>query len=285
MYIKGMHGLGDNIYQRGFIKNIPHEVQLETPWPQVYQGLDHVKFIKPNTKLRTQSKNLEKVDPNIKWESVNPDDIRMPVKVHYGRPKGFRGIINEMSECLGIRPPEKFDLPDFKSEFPWIQDLGEFALIRPLTERKEWLNSARNPKPEYIEKSASMLKDSGIKIVSIADLQAKQEWLVKPEPYSDVKYYKGELQVKEILALVQAAKYTIGGVGWIVPASLCYGNKAWIVLGGHGMFNAPEVIMYRQPNEVSFAMPDKYCRCTNMTHDCNKEISNYEDKFAEWLRK
>jgi hypothetical protein len=284
MYIRGMHGLGDNIYQRGFIKNANTEVLLETPWPQIYQGLDHIKFVKPNTKLRTQSKNIKKNDSDIVWERINPNDIINPIRVHYGRPKGFKGIVREMSDCFGIRPTT-FDLPDFASEFSWIQDLGEFALVRPITERKEWFNSARNPKPEYIAKSAEMLKDSGIRVISIADLKPKEEWLLKPEPWADRKFHKGELGVRELLALVQSAKYTIGGVGWIVPASLCYNNKAWIVLGGHGMFNSPEAIMYRQPNQVAFAMPDKYCRkCTNMTHDCNKEISNYENKFADWLR-
>lgn len=287
IYVKGMHGLGDNIYQRGFIKEIKTEVYLETPWPQIYQGLDHVKFIKPNTKLRTQSKNIAKEDSDIQWLDIDPskyDGYRHRKKIHYGNPKRSRGIIREMADCFDVRP-SKFDLPDFRSEFPWIKDLGEFALIRPVTERKEWFNKARNPKPEYIKKSTEMLKDSGIKIISIADLKKDEEWLIEPKPYSDKKFHKGELGVKELLALVQSAKYTVGGVGWIVPASLCYNNKAWIVLGGHGHYNSPEFIMYRQPNQVSFAKPDNFCRCRNMTHDCDKEISNYENQFAEWLRK
>lgn len=279
-----MHGLGDNIYQRGFIKNIRGDVILETPWPQIYQGLDNVQFVKPHTKLRTQSKNISKKDPDIVWSDINPKDIIKPVRIHYGRPRGFKGIVREMSNCFGVRPTT-FDLPDFLSEYSWIQDLGEFALVRPVTERAEWFNKARNPKPEYIAKSAEMLKDMGIRVLSIADLKPKHEWLIQPEPWADRKFHKGELDVKELLALVQAAKYTIGGVGWIVPASLCYNNRAWIVLGGHGMFNSPEVIMYKQPNRVEFAIPNKYCRkCTNMEHDCNKEIKNYETKFANWLR-
>lgn len=284
IYVKGMHGLGDNIYQRGFIKNLNDEVYLETPWPEIYEGLDNVKFVKPYTKLRTQSKNINKT--NVDWISEDASEFdrhNKRIKVHYGNPKS-RGIIREMSECFGIRPAG-FDLPDFRQEFPWIEELGEFALIRPATERKEWFNAARNPKPEYLKKSSEMLKDSGIKVISVADLKPKEEWLVKPQPYSDVKYHKGELSVKELLALVHSAKYTIGGVGWIVPASLCYNNRAWIVLGGHGAYNSPEFIMYRQPNRVEFAMPDDFCRCRDMKHDCNKEISNYETKFAEWLSK
>lgn len=287
IYIKGMHGLGDNIYQRGFIKEIKTEVYLETPWPQIYQGLDHVKFIKPDTKLRTQSKNLDKADSTFTWLDAKPSDYetyRPRKKIHYGNPRRALGIYREMSECFGFRA-SGFDLPDFRSEFPWIQELGEFALIRPVTERKEWFNKARNPKSEYIAQSAQILKDSGIKIISIADIKANEEWFVKPVSYSDIQYHKGELNVKELLALVQSAKYTIGGVGWIVPASLCYNNKAWIVLGGHGYYNSPEFIMFKQPNQVTFAKPDNFCRCRDMKHDCSKEISNYEDQFTEWLRK
>jgi len=284
IYIKGMHGLGDNIYQRGFIKHFKEEVYLETPWPQIYQGLDHIKFVKPITKLRTQSKNINKEDPNIKWVTIDPEKADRKIKPFYGGIAKFRGIIGEMQRCFDIKP-NGFDLPDFRSEFPWIQELGEFALIRPATERKEWLNAARNPKPEYIAQSADILKSQGIKIVSIADIKPNEEWLVGKEPYSDVKFHGGELNVKELLALLQSAKYTIGGVGWIVPASLCYNNKAWIILGGHGFYNSPEVIMYRQPNKVAFATPNKYCLCKNMRHDCNKEIKNYEEKFTAWLRR
>jgi len=282
LYIKGMHGLGDNIYQRGFIKLIKKDVYLETPWPQIYEGLEHVKFVRPYTKLRTQSKNIESTE--VEWLDNVKHNPKNKLRIHYGKPKGSGGIIREMRDCFNMRPPKQFDLPDFASQFPWIQDLGEFALVRPVTERKEWFNKARNPKAEYIAKSAEMLKDMGIKVISIADLKPKEEWLVKPAPYADKKFHKGELSVKELLALVQCSKYTIGGVGWIVPASLCYNTKAWIVLGGHGAYNSPEFIMYRQPNQVKFAMPDNFCRCRDMKHDCNKEIGNYESKFAEWLQ-
>jgi hypothetical protein len=284
MYIRGMQGLGDNIYQRAFIKNIKEDVYLETPWPQIYQGLENVKYIQPNTKLRTQAKNVLKDDPNIIWEDIEIDKVKNVKRIHYGRPKGFRGIPNELAISFGVKATQ-FDLPDFRSEFPWIQDLGEYALIRPSTERKEWFNSARNPKPEYIARSAEILKDMGIKIISIGDINMIDEWLVSPEPYADIKFHDGQLGVKELLALTQSARYTVSGVGWIVPASLCYNNPAWIVLGGHGMFNSPEAIMYRQKNSVAFAMPDKFCRCIDMRHDCNKEISNYEQQFTNWLRR
>lgn len=55
MFIRGMMGLGDNIYARAFIRQYPG-AYLETPWPQLYSDID-VKCVRPTTQLRTQSKN------------------------------------------------------------------------------------------------------------------------------------------------------------------------------------------------------------------------------------
>ena len=38
MYIEGMMGLGDNVYQRAFISAIKFPVYIETPWPELYEG-------------------------------------------------------------------------------------------------------------------------------------------------------------------------------------------------------------------------------------------------------
>lgn len=47
MFIRGMLGLGDNIYARAFVKK--HlGAYLETPWPQLYADID-VKCVRPST--------------------------------------------------------------------------------------------------------------------------------------------------------------------------------------------------------------------------------------------
>lgn len=58
MFIRGMLGLGDNIYARAFVKK--HlGAYLETPWPQLYADID-VKCVRPSTQLRTQAKNVQR---------------------------------------------------------------------------------------------------------------------------------------------------------------------------------------------------------------------------------
>ena len=46
MIVRGMKGLGDNIYQRAFVKRLPGPVYLETPWPELYEDLPGVKFVR-----------------------------------------------------------------------------------------------------------------------------------------------------------------------------------------------------------------------------------------------
>ena len=57
IYIAGMMGLGDNIYQRSFIKLLDGDIYLRTPWPEIYKDLRNVFPVKSETILRTQRKN------------------------------------------------------------------------------------------------------------------------------------------------------------------------------------------------------------------------------------
>lgn len=53
--LEGMNGLGDNIYQRPFLRYFPGSY-IKTPWPEVYSDMD-VFCVRSNTSLRTQHKN------------------------------------------------------------------------------------------------------------------------------------------------------------------------------------------------------------------------------------
>ena len=59
MYIEGMMGLGDNVYQRAFISAIKFPVYIETPWPELYEGT-LARPVLPLTHLRTQMKNIKR---------------------------------------------------------------------------------------------------------------------------------------------------------------------------------------------------------------------------------
>lgn len=272
MNIIGMKGLGDNIYQRAFIKNLRGPVWLETPWPELYSDLPDVHFVKPDTKLRTQAKNIGK---RTAWERMPRGHI---VRNGYGR----YGIIAGMRASFRANPAA-MDLPDFgPSPVP-----GAYVVVRPVTVRSEWRADSRNPLPEYVATAAEHMRAKGYTVVSVADLEDGKEWALDPLPVADISYHQGELQIDQLLALIAGAAAVIGGIGWILPACIAAKVPAWIVCGGQGGFNAPELITDRcmDTSNIAFAVPDNFCRCVQKSHNCNKEISNYDQRLADWAER
>lgn len=270
MLIRGMKGLGDCIYQRAFISQLRGPVFLETPWPELYQDMPHVRCVRPATELRTQAKNIKR---HAKW--VRPPSGLGALNIRYGG----AGIYNGMRSAFRVQPGV-LDLPGFGP----APVTGRYVLVRPVTVRAEWRADTRNPLPEYIAAAAAEMRRRGYQVVSVADLQPGHEWALEPLPAADVRYHTGELPVEQLLALLQGAAAVIGGIGWLVPASIAAGVPAWVVCGGQGGYNAPELITDRAMNtsQLTFAVPDNFCRCTERQHTCDKRIANYDQRFAEW---
>lgn len=272
MIVHGMFGLGDNIYQRAFIKQIKETVYLRTPWAEIYQDLPHVRCTRPNTTLRTQLKNVQS------QKTWHPEPIGRATSISYGQD----GIIRGMARSFGFDCGD-LDLPDYGT----IVSDAPYVVVRPVTLRREWYAESRNPKPEYIAEAAQIARAAGFKVVSIADLEQDKEWAVEPLPEADVQYHHGELHVTQLLALIKNATVVIGGIGWLLPAALAYKTPAWIVAGGYGGYNAPKLITDKRfdMSNLNFALPDRFCLCTNHHHKCDKHITNHADKFTKWLRR
>lgn len=269
MLIRGMKGLGDNIYQRAFLKGLKYPVWLETPWPELYSDLPLVKVVRPDTRLRTQAKNIRR---HSRWEHAPRG---RSIQVAYGT----GGIIPGMRNAFRANPAA-FDLPDFGPS----PVSGRYVVVRPATVRTEWRADTRNPLPEYLASAAAEMRRRGFTVVSVADLQDGQEWALDPLPEADIRWHAGELPVEQLLALVRHAHAVVGGIGWIVPACIALQVPAWIVCGGQGGYNAPELITdpCMDLRRITFAVPDNFCRCTHKQHDCDKGISDYDARFAAW---
>ncbi|MBE5252933.1 hypothetical protein [Mixta mediterraneensis] len=112
-----------------------------------------------------------------------------------------------------------------------------------------------------------------------------EEWLVGEQPEADLQLHQGELSLTEMLALVEQAAVVISGVGWALPAAICYQTPVFIVQGGCGAHNAPHIVTDPEMDlsRVGWAQPDDYCMCASMDHDCSKYISGFNDKFKGWL--
>jgi hypothetical protein len=272
MIIQGMFGLGDNVYQRAFIKSLKKPVYLQTCWWQFYQDIPGVELIRPSTRLRTQNKNLEKAPESVWTRKKILIDSHNSHRVFYGT----GGILNGMERCLKVKP-EPIDLPDFGDSLV----AGKYAMIRPVTIRKEWQNEARAPLPKYIAQAMQVLRDRGHKLVSVADLEDGKEWLVGDYPEADITFHHGELSLEQLMALSAQASVIVGGVGWIVPVAIAYQKKAFIVLGGNGAKNHPESI--GRTENIFYAKPDSFCMCNDPYHKCPKQISDYETKLTRWL--
>lgn len=267
MLIRGMLGLGDSIYSRAFLRKYPGAF-LETPWPELYLDLD-VKCVRPATQLRTQAKNIQR-----------EHDWHRPVgggqmRIAYGRDPIIQGL-RKAFRC----EPGEFDLPDFGP--PPVD--GRYVLVRPATVRAEWRADTRNPLPEYIASAASEMRRRGWKVVSVADLEPGKEWALDPLPPADIQFHRGELPVEQLLALLQHADAVIGGIGWIVPAAIAAKAPAWIICGGQGGYNSPEHITDKcmDLSRITFAVPDRFCRCTLKQHNCDKRITDHDQRFAAW---
>lgn len=281
--IRGMWGMGDCIYSRPFVRAAAaqYELHLETPWPELYADVD-IKFIRGGRRLRTQQKNMARQRVDL-WS--RPSLPMREVKVSYGASLSMFSIIKALEyrwAALKVGfDPALFDLPDMGPS-PIVSG-RPIAVIRPVTVRSEWRNEARNPRPEYIAALADELMATH-HVVAVADIAPGEEWAIGELPPAHRYFVFGELAVRDLLALVRDADIVIGGVGWIVPAGLALKVKTFVVLGGHGGHNAPEKITDPRLDlsRIGFAKPEKFCRCTNMLHTCDKRIADPIGQFERW---
>lgn len=284
LVIKGLLGLGDNIDQRNFVKELKFPLYLETPWPQLYKDLPNVRCIRPQTDMRTQSKNISRVSYSYQ-APINNAYILTVVKGVYDHDiLNSSTILSNFSDVFGGIKPTTFDMPQFKS--PIIHP--KIAMIRPVTSRSEWHNTSRNPDPKYMVEAASILKKHGYYIVSTCDLETGREWIEGMEPYSDLKFHHGELGVEELLGLTQQADIIVGGIGWLLQAALATHKPTLMVLGGYGGTNSPKQVADSKivdSSNITWIIPDNFCGCTEFQHKCNKEIKDFGQKMGYWMEK
>lgn len=278
LLINTQYGLGDNIFLRPFVRVAAarRSVWLRTPWPELFEDLP-VRFAQAGTGLRTQAKNIARQDQS-RWETPpHCEEIR----VWYGHSTIIApgSITKALERFLPLGPaPYVFDLPAFGA--PPVITQKPLAVVRPVTVRREWRNVARNPLPQYVNEIARHLMNSH-HVVAVADLQHGEEWIEGEAPPFHTAYFRGELPVKKLLALTQAADVLVGGVGWIVPASIAQGVKAFVICGGQGGHNHPDRITDPRMNlsKIGFAFPERFCPCCSMKHTCPKKIPNLA---AQW---
>lgn len=281
MNLRGMHGLGDNFYQRAVIRALgagPH--YLETPWPELYADLP-VYPVKPVTKYRTQAMNIERYAGQ--WR-IAPRHVGQAQRIGYD---GKGNMLQSMCRSVGLldNTPLCFDGPQvapFDEGVPYV-------LIRPATVREEWRADARNPLPDYLDMAAHAAGRAGYRVISVASLVDGKEWALQPLPFAHVRYHSGQADLNDLLQLVAGASGCIGGVGWLLPAAVAYRRPMLALYGGWGKTNGPGYVLDPRMDcsRITQAVPDNFCMCSDPQHNCVKTINNIGeliDCFIQSLR-
>jgi hypothetical protein len=286
-----MHGIGDTIYARPFIKMLVadgHDVYLKTPLPFMFEDLD-VKFVKIESPLRAQNKYLkgtsrftyvdepEDADKKINYFYTNKD-----IKKH--------GIVAHMEEAMGYEAGSTqpiFGFPPLPPHGVTLPTNRKIAIVRPVTHRKEWLCTSRSPQSNYVPWCSKILMDMGYHVISIADNALGEEW-IEPDgdPMAHQKFHQGELGLERTFSLMKSADLVVGGAGFIVPAAIAAKTNLFILFGGRGSYDNPHKLLdFRMDlTKIGWAMPTNFCRCRSMDHKCDKEIKDLDNQFFRFMQ-
>jgi ADP-heptose:LPS heptosyltransferase len=285
-------GIGDNLYARPFVRmlaQIGHEVYVKTVLPFIYADL-HVKLLDPGiAKYRTQLKSQSRVGAFSREFSVVPAAIDRVIDFKYSGDSLRRAsIIGHMEQAFGFKHGSTkpyFNMPKGLEHHPIKLTGKPLAVIRPVTIRKEWACETRAPNPNYIGWCSRILQNSGYEVISIADCVQDEEWIEGSEPVADLKLHHGELSIEQTLTLINQAKIVVGGSGFIIPATVSSCANLFVIFGGRGAYDTPDKVfdLRMDMKRVGWAMPDNFCRCTQMVHDCDKTITNLDDRFFSFM--
>lgn len=284
VFVRGYMGFGDNLHQRVYVKHLAaqHEtVYVETPCPCLYWDIPGLKFVKPDTALRTQSSHMDRY-PKSTWVKRPPWPKVKDRRCEHGAKDIARGVtVAEKFAEESPSVPYDFELP-VKEE--WIAgaravlatlDTGgkPICIVKWPTVREEWQCETRNPDPRYMAELIERYRDD-YHFVSVADIRDGAEWFVG-EPVCDTAFHRGELSFETIIGLVSLADMVITYPSVMMLLGIAVRTKTFTVWGGH---LPPETHLHPimgLDNHAHIA-PDPQCGCALMVHDCNKVIDSAE---------
>lgn len=285
--IEGMHGLGDNLHQRGLLKQLlamGHEVHLASSWIAPYHDLIDdlgLKVFKRPTTLRTQTKNAYREEHKFSTAPQKPDKV---LRISYSgeQVRAHKSVLGAMCASIGV----DYTRVDFRMPVPDAWKQAALAKItaannntipdkpilfyRPLVARTEWTGcGARNPDQSVY---AELLKHnfSDYFIVSIADLVPGKEWLVGTPIRDNIRFHSGELNFEELAGLMALSDVAYTSPGFAVPLAQAISTPVVCIFGGYER-------SYSFSGGARFSHylgidPIKPCDCFAHNHKCDKRI-------------
>lgn len=285
LLIQGMHGLGDNIHQRGLIRQLMlrYNVTLQSSWFSLYYDLIErgLHIVSKPTHLRTQSENANREAHLFHQPQMmrNPSVVRMWYRPQTIREQG--SVLAAM--CSTVGPACDKSTIDFRYHegipTAWLNAIDAriaswklekpIVFYRPLTDRSEWSGcKARNPDFKAYYDLIMAIRDQ-FSVVSIAHLTSGSggrvptgEWMVGNPITPDVMLHRGELAFEEMIALM-------------VRSSLCFCSPGNAIVMAQSV-NTPVVCVFGgYENSSSFSLGAKYSPtlgidpitpCSSFTH-------------------
>jgi ADP-heptose:LPS heptosyltransferase len=246
-----MHGLGDNLHQRGILRQLMqrYDVTLESSWVAPYHDLikDGLKVVNKPTSLRTQAKNAKR--------EARLFHKRQPVatrtrKVWYSpqEVRANRGVLSAMCRNCDV----SYERADFRLPVPaeWVAAARAavptdrpILVYRPLVERTEWKGcAARNPDHDAYAALYASIRDK-FHVVSIADLAPGKEWMVGHDAianaqyagaqYVDQRFHAGELPFETLAGLFSCAAMVFAAPGFAVILAQAVETPVAAVFGSY----------------------------------------------------
>jgi len=286
IWFNGYYGLGDNIYERPFVLDAVkryNKVFLTTPFPELYHKIDNLFFIKPQTELKTQKRNIE-AQPNSIWSELSGKCVMKHFDYHRGRIQRGLNIAQGFEDSVGKVKEYDFSMPvkpdwvnKAKAILSGIKTDKKICIIKYPTVRAEWCNPARNPKIEYLQLLIDKYRDEYF-YISVADARSGEEWLDGELTGIDLQLNNGETDVFTTFGLCALSDMVIGFPSYFLPLCLSLKKKFFCLYGGS---IKPELLTDAKMGiEIyGYAAPDPFCNCISNTHQCNKEIP--ETKIIE----
>lgn len=273
--VNGPEGFGDTIYMRAALRRLAESweaVYVRTPWPQVFHDIPKIRPVRPHALFyRTQNVNVAAVDPGI-WHYPAPG---LPEKMAAYGLDHFRAGTNIMAafmQTLRVSDPVDFSLkvdPSWEPE--WLKDVPRpFGVVHPASVRREWMNPARNPRPEYLQAVIDSRPD--VHWISVGFNVADVEWY-EGGPLRGISrnFDKGELSPTQLLAVLARADMAVSAPCWMIPAAAALRTPHFCIFGG--MMSPQLVLDKRMGHRTKTVSPVPFCNCLQNDHNCNKSIS------------
>jgi hypothetical protein len=269
IYIRGMLGLGDNVYQRGIVQILSQNdlCVVETPWPQIYLDLPRVICTPAPSRLRTQTKNVRRSLALFKNPPYATSQRFLNLTYVPWQRQGVP-LYQGLCYCAGIDPKDYF----LQLRTSAIER-KDHVIIRPHTLRTEWLAKNRGPDPSAIQFAIDWCNAKGLKTIVVADIDPPLEYYDGPRPLRATEYYeRGELPIERLIDLFHTARFVVGTVGFAIPLSMAVGAPAIILHGGAGGLNGPDMVDAPCQIPLRHVTPKNFCRCVSYEHDCDRFI-------------